>query len=256
MAATLGTSGFGTLLKRGDGGVGAGVKASVTKGTSNTQIIVGWGTAGTVGNGKTVTAVASGVSTALSVAVSTTAITITLETDGAAASASTVNDVIAMLYANSTFATNWTAVDGAGDGTGILAAFTSSPLASGTAGTEVFTTIAEITNISGPGIKMDLIDATHMSSPSAFREYIPSLLDGTEISFDLNYLPGDANQSGLRDDQLARLVRNYRIVWTDTDASTDSFAGYVTDFTPSAKIDDKLSASATIKITGPITREA
>lgn len=254
MSATQGTSGFGTLLKRGDGGVGAGVAASVTKGSTNSQIIIGWGTAGTVGNGKTVVAVASGNNTPLSVTVSTTAISITLETDGSAASVSTVNDVIAKLYANSTFAANWFANDGVGDGTGILAAFTSSPLADGTAGTEVFTTIAEITNISGPGIKMDLIDATHMESPNSFREYIPSLLDGTEISFDLNYLPGDTNQGGLREDQLARAIRNYQIVWTDEDGSTDSFAGYVTDFTPSAKIDDKLSASATIKITGPISR--
>lgn len=254
MAATQGTSGFGTLLKRGDGGVGAGTAASLTKGTSNTQIVFSWGVAGTVGNGKTVVAVASGTSTPLSVTVSTTAISITLETDGGGSAASTVNDVIAALYADATFQTYWDATDGAGDGTGILAAFSSDVLASGAAGTEVFTTVAEITNISGPGIKMDLIDATHMESPDSFREYIPSLLDGTEISFDLNYLPGDANQGGLRDDQLARDIRNYQIVWTDAASSTDSFAGYVTDFTPSAKIDDKLSASATIKITGPITR--
>lgn len=254
MSATQGTSGFGTLLQRGDGGVGAGVVASLTKGSSNSKIVLSWGTAGTVGNGKSVSAVASGNNTPLSVTVSTSTILITLETDGSAASVSTVNDVIAKLYANSTFQANWDADDGDGDGTGVLAAFSSDVLASGTEGTEVFTTIAEITNISGPGIKMDLIDATHMQSPNAFREYIPSLLDGTEISFDLNYLPGDDNQGGLRADQLARAKRNFRVVWTDTDNSTDAFSGYVTDFTPTAKIDDKLSASATIKITGAIER--
>lgn len=256
MAATQGTSGFGTLLKRGDGGVGAGVQASVTKGSTNSQIVIGWQVAGTVGNGKNVTIVAAGMSTALSVTVSTSAITINLETDGSSASVSTVNDVIAKLYQNTTFAANWFANDGVGDGTGILAAATVTPLADGAAGAEAFTTIAEITNISGPQNTLELIDATHMESPDAFREYIPSLLDGGEISFDINYLPANANQLGLHDDLVDRVKRNFQIVWTDTAGSTDSFAGYVTDFTPSAQIDDKLSASCTIKITGPVTREA
>lgn len=254
MAATQGTSGFGTLLQRGDGGVGAGTQASVTKGTSNTQIVIGWLVAGTAGNAKTVTIVAAGNNTPLTVSVSTSAITINLETDGSAASVSTVNDVIAKLYQNSVFEANYFANDGVGDGTGILAAATVTNLSGGAAGTEIFTTIAEITNISGPQNTLELIDATHMESPDAFREYIPSLLDGGEISFDLNYLPADANQLGLRDDLLARTRRNFHIVWTDTGGTTDLFSGYVTDFTPSAQIDDKLSASCTIKVTGPITR--
>ena len=254
MAATQGTSGFGTLLQRGDGGAGAGTQASVTKGTTNTQIIIGWLEAGTAGNAKTVTIVAAGNNTPLTVSVSTSAITINLETDGSAASVSTVNDVIAKLYQNAVFEANYFANDGVGDGTGILAAATVTNLSGGAAGAEVFTTIAEITNISGPQNTLELIDATHMESPDAFREYIPSLLDGGEISFDLNYLPADANQLGLRDDLLARTRRNFHIVWTDTGGTTDLFSGYVTDFTPSAQIDDKLSASCTIKVTGPITR--
>lgn len=254
MAATQGTSGFGTLLQRGDGGVGAGVKASLTKGTTNSQIVIGWNTAGTVGNGKSVTIVESGNSTPLSVTVSTSAVTINLETDGGGSSVSTVNDVIAKLYANTTFAENWFANDGVGDGTGVLAAAAADVLASGAAGTEVFTTIAEVTNITGPGVSFELIDATHMESPDAFREYLPSLLDGTQVTLELNYLPADSNQYGLREDQLARTLRNFQIIWPDSGSTTDQFAAYVTDFTPSAQIADKLSASCTLKISGPITR--
>lgn len=254
MAATQGTSGFGTLLQRGDGGAGAGIQATVTKGTTDTQIVIGWQEAGTAGNSKTLTIVEAGNNTPLTVVVSTSAITINLETDGSAASVSTVNDVIAKLYQSATFTANYFATDGVGDGTGILAAATVTSFTGGAAGAEIFTTIAEITNISGPQNTLELIDATHMESPDAFREYIPSLLDGGEISFDLNYLPADANQLGLRDDLLARTRRNFHIVWTDTGGTTDLFSGYVTDFTPSAQIDDKLSASCTIKVTGPITR--
>ncbi len=253
MSETLASSGFGTLLKRGDGGVGAGVKASLTKGTTNSQIIVGWNTAGVVGNGKTVVIIEAGNSTALSVVVSTTAITINLETDGGGDSVSTVNDVIAALYANAVFAANWFATDGVGDGTGVLAAAASAVLASGAAGDEVFATIAEITNISGPEESLELIDATHMESPNAFREYIPSLLDGGELQLDLNFLPADTNQQGIRDDQRNRVRRNFQLVWPDSANTTYLLSGYVTSFSPSAQIDDKLSATATIKVTGPIT---
>lgn len=121
------------------------------------------------------------------------------------------------------------------------------------ASSEAFTTIAEVTNITGPGESLEVIDATHMESPSGYREYIPSLLDSGEVTFDLNFLPADSNQSGLRTDLTGKTKRNFQLVFTDSGTTTYSFAGYVTSFEPSAQIDDKLSASCTIKVTGPVT---
>ena len=119
--------------------------------------------------------------------------------------------------------------------------------------TEAFTTVAEVTNLSGPSEGLEVIDATHMESPSSYREYLPSLLDSGEITFDLNFLPAVAAQTGVRTDMLNRTKRNWQIVFTDSGTTTYSFAGFVTAFEPSAQIDDKLSASATIKVTGPVT---
>ena len=53
----------------------------------------------------------------------------------------------------------------------------------------VFDTIAEVTGITGPGEKMDTIECTHMESPSAYKEYLPSLLDAGEVSFDFSWFP-------------------------------------------------------------------
>lgn len=117
---------------------------------------------------------------------------------------------------------------------------------------ESFTTIAEVTNISGPSESLETIDATHMESPSSYREYIPSLLDSGDISFDVNFLPGNATQTGLRTDMQARTLRNFQMVFTDSAASQYSFSAYVTGFEISAQIDDKLSASITLKVTGPV----
>jgi hypothetical protein len=248
MAATTGTSGFGVLLKRGDGGVGAGAKAQVEWGTSTAKIRIKAKTAGTAGNGSNVTVVVSG-SSFVTTSITSTAVSITAPTTA------TVAMVIAYLYSNATFDTYFDADYGAtpGDGTGTITARTVTATSGGTDGTEVFTTVAEVTGIGGPGGSLELIDATHMESPNAFREYIASLCDSGELSLDFNFLPGNTGQRGIRTDMVNRVRRNWQLVWTDSPATTWAFGAFVTGFEPSAAIDDKLSASATLKVTGPIT---
>ena len=118
------------------------------------------------------------------------------------------------------------------------------------AGSEVFATIAEVTSIDGPGLSMDTIEVTHMESPNAAREYIAGLKDGGEISLELNLLPDDTNQTALRTCWMNRTLRNFKVSWTDTTPAVWSFAGFVTSYQPSAAVDDKLSCSVTIKLTG------
>jgi len=249
MAATVGTSGFGTLLKRGDGGVGAGTQANVEWGTTTAKIRIKWKVAGTAGNGKNVTVVVSGGSYVYTT-LDATAVSITVPTTA------TVAQVIANLYQQSGFATYWDADFGAtpGDGSGTITARTVTATSGGTDGAEVFTNVAEVVNISLNGRSLDLIDATHMESPNTHKEYIPSLLDSGEVQFDLNFLPGTAAQYGIETDRANRTKRNFKLVWTNsTSPNTYSFSGYVTAFDAQASIDDKLTGSATIKITGPIT---
>lgn len=118
---------------------------------------------------------------------------------------------------------------------------------------EVFTAVSEVVNITGPGESLETIDATHMQSPSNYREFIPSLLDSGEVTLDLNFLPGTAGQTVIRTALTGRTKKNWKLVFTDSALTTYKFAGYVTAFEPSAQIDDKLSASCTIKVTGPVT---
>lgn len=119
--------------------------------------------------------------------------------------------------------------------------------------TETFTTVAEVKSISGPSLSMETIDATHMESPNNYREWLPSFLDGGEVSFDLNFLPATAAQTGLTTDFAARTKRNWKIYWPNSGATKWSFSGYITGFTPSAATGDILAASCTIKVTGGVT---
>lgn len=124
------------------------------------------------------------------------------------------------------------------------------------AGTEVFTTIAEVKSIGGPSFASDTIDVTSHDSPGAYREFIASLIDPGELSFDINFVPTDATHNvstGLLRDFQNRIRRNYKIVFPDTSATTWNLQGIVTAVQINAPTDDVLSASITIKITGQPT---
>jgi hypothetical protein len=116
------------------------------------------------------------------------------------------------------------------------------------AGPEVFTTIGEVLDISGPGTSLNTEDATNHDS-GGWREPVPTILEGGEVSFEINYY-ADASQTSLRDDQLNRTKRNFQMVMP---VETLDFAGYVTGFEYSAPVEGILRASVTIMVTGEIT---
>ena len=117
---------------------------------------------------------------------------------------------------------------------------------------EVFETIAEVTNINPPQMESEDIKVSHMESPGGYHEYIPGMREAGEVSFEINFLPGNATHNGttgLAADHRTRVVRNWKIelagggaVWT--------FPGYVKTFNVAIPVDDKVSASVSIKVTG------
>lgn len=248
--ATAATSGYGVLVKRGDGGVGAGTQASKTVGTSNQQIIILAKQAGTAGNSKTAAIVVSGTSTAFSIVVTANSVTINSATDGGGSATTKVGFAISQLYLNSTFDANFQATTGVGDGSGVLVASASSALSGGTNGTEVFTTIAEIKSVGGPNMSSQIIDVTNMDSANNTREFITNLIDPGELTFAMNFLPGSTSQQGVFTDMKNRTRRNFQLVWTDASATVCTLAGIVTAFQITNAIDAAMEANITIKITG------
>ncbi|MGW3627283.1 phage tail tube protein [Streptomyces sp. NPDC000880] len=119
------------------------------------------------------------------------------------------------------------------------------------AGPEVFTALADITNLSGPGLSRNTIDVTSHGSPNAYMEFLGGLKDAGEVSVDINYQP--AVHDVLVDDFDDTAPRNYQIVFPDTPATTWAIKAILTGFEPSAPYDDKLSASLTFKISGKPT---
>ncbi|MPZ58437.1 MAG: hypothetical protein GEU91_18480 [Rhizobiales bacterium] len=111
-----------------------------------------------------------------------------------------------------------------------------------------FTDIAEVTSITPPSLARDAIDATHMNSPDQWREFIGGLKDGGEVSIELNYVPGSATSVLLIGEIAQAAERTYRITFTDT--TTWVFDGIMTGFESEVPVDDKMTATATFKVTG------
>lgn len=109
-----------------------------------------------------------------------------------------------------------------------------------------FSTLAEVTAITPPGVARDAIDATHMQSPDGWREFILGLKDGGEISIEINYIK--ASVTAIMAEFSSNVMKDRRILFPD--GSSFDFAAGCIGFEPEAPVDDKIAASATFKITG------
>ncbi len=121
---------------------------------------------------------------------------------------------------------------------------------------ETFTTIAEVTSISGPALVTDAVDTTSHDSPSNHREFIGGLKDAGEVTFDINYIPTNPTHDatgGLLADYVARTLRNFQLVFSDSGNTTWSFTAIVTGFESNEPVDAQLTASVTLRITGAPT---
>lgn len=118
---------------------------------------------------------------------------------------------------------------------------------------EVFTTIAGVTNVGGPALGLDTVEVTSHDSTDGWEEFVGGILRSGEVSLDINYDPAGVTHdatTGLIADMVARTVRNFELIFPDDVATTWDFAALVTGFEPGAPVDDKLSASVTLKVTG------
>lgn len=121
---------------------------------------------------------------------------------------------------------------------------------------ENFTTIAEVRDITGPGLGLDTADVTSHDSTGGWEEHIGTILRSGEVTFDVNYIPTDGTHdasSGLINDQESRTLRNFQLVFPDGGGTTWSFAALVTGFDPTGPVDGELTASVTLKPSGQPT---
>ena len=117
-----------------------------------------------------------------------------------------------------------------------------------------WTTIAQVRDITGPGLELNTIDATDRDSSNKWMEFVSGLKDGGEVSFDIAYDPSNATHgatSGLLDMLEQGTSDSFQVQFPGGVSWT--FTAFVTGFEPSAPLDDLLTASVTMKLTGQPT---
>lgn len=114
------------------------------------------------------------------------------------------------------------------------------------------TTIAEVRSIGDVGPEAEMIDVTNFDSTAGWKEFIPGLIDGGEVQIEMNFIPGNSSQQGLRTNLTGRSSATYSVVWTDT-GETWSFTAYVQSIKPRGGVAEALTATVTFKITGQMT---
>lgn len=116
----------------------------------------------------------------------------------------------------------------------------------------VWTTLAEVFNVSPPADTDDQIDVTHYQSAGNRREFITGFTDGGEIPIEMNFVPGSATDVYM----VASKGVTRIIEITYPNGVTVTFNGLRTGYEISPPIDDKMTATATFKVTGAITQTA
>ena len=124
---------------------------------------------------------------------------------------------------------------------------------------ETFFPIAHVFNLTGPGLKLNTVDNSTITSPGQTITYLNTQVDSGEISLSVNFLPKDDSQLGLILDLKTGALRNFKLVFPDGEQSEDNdpllnsrweFAAYVTAFSPSAQLSDRLTANISLQLSG------
>lgn len=114
---------------------------------------------------------------------------------------------------------------------------------------EVFTEVTQITEYQeiDNGSTTE-IDVTTMGSTT--KETRLGLSDPGELSFSGVFDPSGASHQGMIADKASKVVRNWRIEYTD--GATEEFSATVKTFTRQSGVDDVLRFQSVLRLTGPI----
>lgn len=120
---------------------------------------------------------------------------------------------------------------------------------------EVFTTIAEVRDIDGPGLKANMKDVTHHSS-GGYDEFFPTTLTMGKIKCQLGLDLSNATHNytaGLILDWKNKTKRNFQIVFPLTVPVTWAFSAYVEEFNMKEPVKGEHTADLVLQISGAPT---
>lgn len=117
--------------------------------------------------------------------------------------------------------------------------------------TQEFVAIANINSIEGPTMSRDTIDTTALDTVGGYRTFITGFRNAGTITLAMNFTAQGFTL--MKSDFESNDLVDYQIVLPDTDVTTLTFSGIVTEMPLSIPTDDKVTVNVTIQISGPVT---
>lgn len=121
----------------------------------------------------------------------------------------------------------------------------------------VYTVISRQGSLTGLGLSVKLEDVTAQDSGTPWRQYVPTLLDGGDVAFDIFFLPDDAGQKAVLKlftdrglNATPGLPIPFKILFSNAAGTIWTFDGFVSAFKMSATVDGVLKAALMTKCTG------
>ncbi len=116
------------------------------------------------------------------------------------------------------------------------------------------TAITEIVSFTGPNPSVETVEATDLSDSS--KEFVNvNVYNPGEVTIELNFDPDGTMENVMLTDFLAFTQRVFQIEWLNGTAATSAWSAnaFIISFEPSGAVQDKLSASVGIKLSGTLT---
>ena len=126
------------------------------------------------------------------------------------------------------------------------------------AGGTAWSAVGQVKDASGPSISRGTVDVSTQDSTSGYREFLPGLADGGDVSFALGWDPTDADhQQGAGTGLIGNFVNDGCTMaawkWTVNTCSGTyywTFDGFLTGFSPSVPMEGELTADVSVKVSG------
>lgn len=119
-----------------------------------------------------------------------------------------------------------------------------------TTGSSVYTTVAGLLGISGPGAAAEKIDTSTIDNASNFKTFQIGQADPGELSLTLAYGSTDASQKMLAGLLQNRVKTSFEIDYPSSDTPAETFNGYVTGAGREIQKDQLTTRTITVALTG------
>lgn len=120
---------------------------------------------------------------------------------------------------------------------------------------DTWVTVGEVIDVTPPSVSKDTIDTTHHGTSNGQRTFLGGLVDAGEATVEVNYDITDTGHVYLRGKALTAndSPTGFRFTYSDGASTVETFEAIVTGFEASTPIDDRVTASITLKLSGGLT---